>query len=162
MTRRLLTVVGLVLLFCGTLIAEKVSTTIQCGKPDKESTAEAGDASGHMLALTETTCPYSAGSLAGVKVSKGRAAEFDDVRGNHMSFRGYWTETYGNGDIIFYRYHGMAKLKDGAVESAKDSWTVLRGTGKMKGATGKGTCTGTGGAGGHVTWTCTGDISLPK
>lgn len=162
MTHRLFTVLGLVLVLCGTLVAEKVSSTIQCGKPEKQLTIDIADAPGHMLSLTETTCSYTAGSVGGVQVKEGTGAQFDDMRGNHSDFHGYWSETYENGDKAFYRYQGTAKLKDGAVESGKDNWTVLGGTGKMKGATGKGTCTETGGAGGSVTWHCEGNITVSK
>ena len=65
-----------------------------------------------------------------------------------------------NGDRGEYSFHGTAVMKDGAIQTAEDSWTLVRGTGKLKGAKGKGTCKGTGAADGSITWECQGQYTL--
>jgi len=57
-------------------------------------------------------------------------------------------------------FQGTATMKDGAIQTAEDSWTLLRGTGKLKGAKGKGTCKGTGATDGSLTWECAGEYTL--
>src|SRR5947208_4629630 len=51
-----------------------------------------------------------------------------------------------NGDKAYYRYQGTAVLKDGAPQTETGPWSLIRGTGKLKGLTGKGTYKGTAGA----------------
>jgi len=68
-----------------------------------------------------------------------------------------------NGDKAYYRYQGTAVLKDGAPQTETGPWRLIRGTGKLKGLTGKGTYKGTAGADGTMTYEVQGEYqSSPK
>ncbi len=62
-----------------------------------------------------------------------------------------------NGDKAYYRYQGTAVLKDGAPQTETGPWSLIRGTGKLKGLTGKGTYKGTAGADGTMTYEVQGE-----
>jgi hypothetical protein len=51
--------------------------------------------------------------------------------------------TLTSGDQYFVRFSGTTALKNGAPATATCTWNFTGGTGKLKGLTGKGTCTGT-------------------
>jgi len=54
-------------------------------------------------------------------------------------------------------------LKDGAPQTETGPWSLTRGTGKLKGLTGKGTYKGTAGAAGTMTYEVQGEYqSSPK
>ena len=88
------------------------------------------------------------------------STNFTDVQGNKSSFHGYYVDTMENGDKGEYSFRGTATMKDGAIQTAQDAWTLVRGTGKLKGAKGKGTYKGTGAADGSITWDCKGEYTL--
>jgi hypothetical protein len=139
----------------------KASGTLKCGKPDVEHTVEVGP--NHVLVLDQSKCladkdkPFEIG---GVKSANAVSSDFSDVQGNKSKFHGYYSDTMENGDKGEYRFQGTATMKDGAIQTAEDSWTLLRGTGKLKGAKGNGTCKGTGAADGSLTWECDGEYTL--
>jgi len=156
-------VVALCLLVCvGVARAQvKASGTIKCSKPDAEYKVDVGP--NHALVLDQAKC--SAGTdkpfeISGVKSGSGVSSNFSDVRGNKSKFHGYYVDTMENGDTGEYSFQGTATMKDGAIQTTEDSWTLLRGTGKLKGAKGKGTCKGTGATDGSLTWECAGEYTL--
>jgi hypothetical protein len=57
-----------------------------------------------------------------------------------------------NGDKAHYRYQGTTVLKNGAPQSEEGTWSLIRGTSKLKGITGKGTYKGSAGADGTMTY----------
>jgi len=161
--RRKSHVVALCLLACvGVARAQvKASGTIKCGKPDVEHKVDVGP--NHFLVLDQSKCsadkdkPFE---INEVKSRNGVSSNFSDVQGNKSKFHGYYVDTMENGDKGEYSFQGTAMMKDGAIQTAEDSWTLLRGTGKLKGAKGKGTCKGTGAADGSLTWGCAGEYTF--
>jgi hypothetical protein len=161
--RRKSHVTALCLLVCvGVARAQvKASGTLKCGKPDVEHTVDVGP--NHVLVLDQSKCsadkdkPFEIG---GVKSGNGVSSDFSDVQGNKSKFQGYYSDTMENGDKGEYSFQGTATMKDGAIQTAEDSWTLLRGTGKLKGAKGKGTCKGTGATDGSLTWECEGEYTV--
>ena len=125
--------------------------------------AHSGSRTQSVLVLDQSKCsadkdkPFEIG---GVKSANAVSSDFSDVQGNKSKFHGYYSDTMENGDKGEYRFQGTATMKDGAIQTAEDSWTLLRGTGKLKGAKGKGTCKGTGAADGSLTWECDGEYTL--
>ncbi len=67
-----------------------------------------------------------------------------------------------NGDKAYYRYQGTAVLKDGMPQTEEGRWSLIRGTGKLKGVKGKGTYKGKAGADGTMTYEVEGEYELPK
>lgn len=139
----------------------KASGTLKCGKPEVEHKLDV--APNHSLVLDQSKClvdkdkPFE---ISGVKSGDGVSTNSSDVQGNKSRFHGYYVDTMENGDKGEYSFQGTATLKDGAIQTAEDSWTLVRGTGKLKGAKGKGTCKGTGAADGSLTWDCEGQYTL--
>jgi hypothetical protein len=139
----------------------KASGTIQCGKPDVEHKIDVGP--NHSWVLSQAKCssgkdkPFE---IDGVKSASAVSTDSTEVQGNKSTYHGSYMDTMENGDKAEYSFHGTATMKDGATQTADDYWTLVRGTGKLKGAKGKGTCKGTGPADGSVTWECTGEYTL--
>ncbi len=141
----------------------KASGTLKCAKPDVAYKVDVGP--NHSFALDQSKCsddkdkPFT---ISGVKSVNAVSTNSTEVQGNKAKYTGYYVDTMENGDKGEYSFHGTATMKDGAIQTANDSWTLVRGTGKLKGAKGKGTCKGTGVADGSVTWECAGEFTLPK
>ena len=139
----------------------KASGTITCGKPDLQHKIDVG--SNHSFLLDQSKCsadkdkPFT---IAGVKSGPGASTNATDVQGNKSIFHGYYVDTMENGDRGEYSFHGSATTKDGVIQTAEDSWTLVNGTGKLKGGKGKGTCKGSGAADGSITWECAGELTL--
>jgi hypothetical protein len=139
----------------------KGSGSLKCAKPDVEHKVDVGP--NHTWVLSQAKCspagdkPYAIGE---VKSGEGVSTNSIEINGNKARFTGYYVDTMANGDKGEYTFHGTATMKDGAIQTADDYWTLVRGTGKLKGAKGKGTCKGTGAADGSLTWECTGEYTL--
>jgi len=139
----------------------KASGTLKCGKPDVEHKIDA--AANHTFVLDQAKCPADKDkpfTINGVKSKSGVSTNSTEVQGNKSSYHGYYVDTMENGDKGEYSFHGTATMKDGAIQTTEDSWTLVSGTGKLKGAKGKGTCKGTGAADGSITWECQGEYTL--
>jgi len=156
-------VVVLGLLLCAGLAQAQVkgSGSLKCGKPDVQHKIDVGPT--HVFLLEQNKCmpdgdkPFT---VDGVKSASATSTDSMEVQGNKAMFHGYYVDTLENGDKAEYSFHGNGTLKDGVLQMADDYWTLVRGTGKMKGAKGKGTCKGSGAADGTVTWECNGDFTL--
>ena len=142
----------------------KFSGTAQCAKPDQDHSIQVGDRANHSFELTQGKCtwakPYE---IAGIQSKEGVYTEFDEVSGDTSRYRGYYMDTMANGDKVYFRYEGTATLKDGVLQSADQKWTLVRGTGKLKGIKGKGTDKlKAAAADGSSTWDTEGEYELPK
>ncbi len=139
----------------------KASGTIKCGKPDVQHKIDVGP--NHTFLLDQAKCsadkdkPFD---INGVKSGNGVSTNSTDVQGNKARFHGYYVDAMENGDKGEYSFQGTATMKDGAIQTADDSWALVRGTGKLKGAKGKWTCKGTGAADGSITWECQGEYTF--
>ena len=158
-----LAVLGL-LLWAGVAQAQvKASGTLKCAKPDVQHKIDVGP--NHTFVIDQAKCwadkdkPFA---INGVKSGSAVSTNSTDVQGNKASYHGYYADTMENGDKGEYSFRGTAVMKDGAIQTAEDSWTLVRRTGKLKGAKGKGTCKGTGAADGSITWQCQGEYTLAK
>lgn len=139
----------------------KASGMLKCAKADPQHKLDVSD--NHSLVLEQSKCsadkdkPFE---INGVKSGNGISTDVNDVQGTKARFHGYYVDTMENGDKGEYSFHGSGSIKDGNLQSAEDSWTLVSGTGKLKGAKGKGTCKGTGAADGSITWDCQGEYTL--
>jgi len=142
----------------------KVSGKLSCGKPDVNSSAEPGDAAGHVVALQKGTCTWATPiEVAGVKAKTALDVGVSDVHANGTgTVRGYNTSTMDNGDKASVSYQGTIKgNKDGSGTSS-GTWKWTGGTGKFKGITGGGTFKGTSAADGSSAVDAVGDYTLPE
>lgn len=136
----------------------KISGTTRCAPPAPQHTLQVGDQPGHAFSISQSKCTWTEPwDMEGVKSKEGTSTSSDEITGNSSSSRGYYDDTMANGDTAHYRYEATFTLKDGKPESGKNTWTLVSGTGKLKGLKGQGTCTGKAEADGSVLWKCTGE-----
>lgn len=132
----------------------------KCAKPEGVQTIPAGDKDGHMFMLQSGKC-QSTGEVGGAKSKEGSFAEHNEANGTHLKGWGVYTETFDGGDKVFYSYTTTGTTKDGAFASGGNTYTIMGGTGKMKGIKGKGTCKLTGSASGGLDYECSGEYMIP-
>jgi hypothetical protein len=140
----------------------KVDSQWNCGKATDTHSIDVGDQTGHAYAISQFTCTAVKGEIEGVKEKEGTGTEFDDMKANTVKYHGVFVEAMPNGDKLHYGYHGTGTMEKGQFQSASAEWTFTGGTGKFKGAKGKGTCKGKGNPDGSTTFDCAGDYTLPK
>ncbi len=118
----------------------KISGTLQCGKPEAQHAIEVGDRPGHSLALGQSKCTWTKPlEIAGIQSKGGLSTVFSEVIGNTSRILGYHVTTMANSDNLFVRYQGMANLKDGVAQGEEGRWSFGSGNGKLKGLRGQGT-----------------------
>lgn len=124
----------------GAIAQTKFSGTCAC-KADKRQALPVGDSDGHSLGLEQYKCDWpKPADFGGDKAKDGVATHTADVHVQKNRFRGVHVVTTQSGDKIFLPYQGAGETsKDGKDSHSKGTFTVAGGTGKLKGATGKGT-----------------------
>jgi len=142
----------------------KTSGTFQCGKPDPFQKVDVGDKPNHSLTLSKVACTWTKPfEIGGVAIKDGASTATGEISGDKSWEHGIHYSNMANGDRIFVKYQGSAKLKDGAPQSAEGTWSYTGGTGKMKGLKGKGTYkSGPPAADGSMTFEVDGEYQLPK
>jgi hypothetical protein len=143
--------------------ANMASGTVVCAKAEKDSKIEVPDQPGHVYSISQSKCSWTKPMEIGdTKHNAGVATGFDEITGTSAKGHGTYVDTLANGDTAVYTYQTTGTLKDGALQTADDTWTLVSVTGKLKGAKGHGKCKGTGAADGSVTWNCQGTYQIPK
>lgn len=161
--RNLILVVCSMGLFTSLSMAQgKIDSQWNCGKATAGQSIDVPDQAGHAYAISQFNCTGAKGEIEGLKEKEGTASEFDEVKGSTVTFHGVFVETLSNGDKLHVSYHGMGKTENGQVQSGSNEWSITSGTGKFKGAKGKGTCKGKGNADGTTVYDCSGDYTLAK
>jgi hypothetical protein len=161
--RKFLFVVSCLLLCASVSLAQgKVDSHWNCAKATDTHSIEVGDQSNHAYTIGQSTCTATKSEIGGVNEKDAVAAQFVESTGNSSSWHGHFVVTTDSGDKIFYRYSGHGTNKDGQFDAGSNFWSIVGGTGKFKGAKGKGTCTGKGGPDGSASWDCTGTYTLAQ
>ena len=154
-------VICLVFLFAvGVQAQGKVASQWNCGKAMVEHSIEVGDQPGHAYVVSQTKCTAVKGEIGGTQEKEGTGTEFHDVMGSNLSWHGIFVETLASGDKIHFSYKGTGTAKGGQFVSGDNTWTIIGGTGKFKGAKGEGGCKGKGNPDGTATWNCTGTYNV--
>jgi len=134
----------------------KVDTKWHCPKsPDHNF--DVGDVPGHSYALLQGECSGTQGA-DGLAEKTGDYTEFQERWKASYTNHGRFNVTVDNGDKVYYTYEGSAPTD--TTKPATNKWKILSGTGKQKGITGSGGCTGTRNADGSSDWHCTGTYSM--
>jgi hypothetical protein len=162
MRNRLLVVCSLLLVVSLSAAQGKISSQWKCEKPSEQHSLAVPDGEGHNYSLAQGKCTSEKGSMGDVKEQEGTYTEFGDMSGGSNHNRGMFVVTLASGDKVFYRYHGTQAVKEGAMGSGTNTWTIAGGTGKYKAVKGEGGCKGKGNADGTSTWECTGSYSGGK
>jgi hypothetical protein len=161
--RKLLFVLCLLCLSASVAMAQgKVDSQWNCAKPSGGQSLEVGDQPGHAYTIAQIKCTATKGEIEGQKEKEGTATEFDDVKGNAVRLHGVFVETVANGDKLYVSYQGTSTLDKGQFQSANNAWSITDGTGKFKGAKGKGSCKAKGNPDGSSTFDCAGSYTLAK
>ena len=101
--------------------------------------------------------------IAGIQSKEGVYTTMGEGSGNTLHYRFYYADTMANEDKAYYRSEGTMTVKDGAIQSGEEKWTLVRGAGKLRGIKGKGTNTfKAAAADGSSTWDTEGEYELPK
>jgi hypothetical protein len=130
------------------------------GKPDPNHVIVVDDRPHHALVLLKVAGTWSGGEVAGDAVKDEVDTVMSDMTGAMSRDRGYGVGSTASGDKYYVRFDGTTTYKGEAPSTAKCSWTFEGGTGKLKGLTGKGTCTGTYDASGGATFDVVGEYSI--
>ena len=133
-------------------------------KPDPNYTVPVGDRANHAMNLAKTKCTWTGAELAGIQLKDEDDTVVSDMSGNASRDRGYGVGTLANGDKYFVRFDGTTTYQKNAPMSATCTWSFTGGTGKLKGLTGKGTCTATFDASGVAVFDVQGEyqVAVPK
>ena len=124
----------------GAVAQTKFSGTCAC-KADKKEVLPVGDHDGHFLGVEQYKCDWTKpADFGGDKTKDGVATHTADVHGQKNHFHGVHVVTTQGGDKLYLPYQGAGETsKDGKDVHSKGTFSVAGGTGKLKGATGKGT-----------------------
>jgi hypothetical protein len=139
----------------------KLAGKMTCAKPDPNYTAPVGDHPNHTMSLGAQKCTWSQGELGGQRLTDETDTFTSDVADNLSHDRGYGVGSLASGDKYFVRFKGTTTLKGEAPLRAECTWKFTGGTGKLKGLTGKGKCTGTFSTDGTSSWDIQGDYKIP-
>lgn len=162
MLRRIFFAVVVVLLCAAAAGAQtKVTSVGQCAKPEVEHSVPIAGWPNHAFAISQAKCTYTKPTeIEGVKATEGTGWQTGEVSGDSIRYHGYYEEAMSNGDKVLYRYEGKGTMKDGAFQGADETWSVIRGTGALKGLHGKGTCRAKGNADGSTSFECEGEVTV--
>jgi len=120
----------------------KVDGKVRCGKPDPTYSIEVPDRPGHALVLTKRKCNWTEPMVfAGAKTKDGVAVDFTEKMEGTLHIHGFETDTLDNGEKVTWQSMGQVLAEKGPV-SSKGRWSLMRGTGKLKGIKGGGTYEG--------------------
>jgi hypothetical protein len=156
-----LVVFGCVVASASTAMAQtKFAGKCSQGKPDPNHVLKVDDRANHALMLGQVTCTWSAGEIEGQALKSEVDTVFSDMAGTTSHDRGYGVGTAANGDKYYVRFEGTTNFKGETPTTATCTWTFTGGTGKLKGLTGKGTCTGKFDATGAAVFDMTGEYSI--
>ena len=155
-------------LLCAFVLAEAAGAAAQTkftgsckqGKPDPNYTVPVADRASHTMVLAKVTCTWTEGELAGDKLTTEEDTVSSDLSRNTSRDRGYGVGALASGDKYFVRFDGTTTFKNNAPTSATCNWSFTGGTGKLKGLTGKGTCSATYDATGAAVFQVQGEYQL--
>ena len=138
------------------------SSAWNCAAPSPMHAVPVGDSPNHMYVVQQSKCTATKGEIAGVKEQEGTATEFVEVIGDKGTGHGIFVESLANGDKLHVSYTFEGTSKDNVFQSGSNKWTIVSGTGMLKGAKGGGTCKAKGAPGGGIAFECTGNHTLAK
>ena len=129
----------------------KVDGKMHCDKPETEHSIEVPDRPGHVLMLTKRKCTWTETmSIKGAKTKEGAAVDFVEKMEGVLHGHGFQTDSLDNGDKLTWQSQGQVLAEKGPATS-KGRWSLMRGTGSLKGIKGGGTYEGDMAADGALT-----------
>jgi hypothetical protein len=130
----------------------KVEGKVRCDKPDPTYSIEVPDRPGHALIIAKRKCTWTEPMVVlGAKTKDGVAVGFTEKMEGTLHEHGFETDTMDTGDKLTWQSMGQVLAEKGPVDS-KGRWSIMRGTGKLKGIKGGGTYEGKLAADDVLTW----------
>jgi len=156
-TRKLVLVALSLLVSASLAMAQsKIDTKWHCSKPTDQK-IDVGDVPDHTFWIGEGPCDATS-STGDLKEKSGHFAEFHDAWKASFSFHGYYNATAEDGDKVYYTYEGSGSSDP--TKPISNKWKIVRGSGKLKGIKGSGSCSGKVNDDGSDDLTCTGTYSM--
>lgn len=138
----------------------KISARLSCEKPSVNEAAGDGQ---QAVMFTRANCNWSPSYvIEGSRARHTADAGIGDISGSTARVHGFSTDVMDNGDSVIVRYEGTSQMKKDRTGVDRGTWRFVRGTGKFKGITGKGTFKGAEAADGTGFVDVTGYYSLAK
>lgn len=147
------------------LAQNKISGTVNCGKPDQFQKIDVGDKPGHAYSINHFKCIWTKPmEIAGIQTHADAGTEFAEMTSTGARGHGTLIDTMSNGDQFTLSTQGRDTYQDGkpGTGSSQGTWTFTSGTGKLKGITGKGTYNGKPDSEGNMIFNVEGEYQLPK
>jgi hypothetical protein len=145
-----------------TAASGKTASSWKCSPANPTHAVPVADAPDHAYMVSSAHCTALKGEIDGVAEKEGTATEFTEIMGSTGKGHGIFVETLANGDKLTVSYEFTGTMKNQQFESGSNKWKVTSGTGKLKGATGQGTCTAKGNPDRSINFDCTGSYALAK
>ena len=160
----LLSMVLMLLIAAGSANAQvKISGTAKCAKPEVQHSLNISGNSDQAFSISQSKCTWSQPwTIAGIKGNEGEVLQSSEIKGDTITWHAVYVDNMENGDRSTYDEHGSGTLKGGLLQSGEEKWTLVAGTGKLKGYKGTGTCRGSGAPDGSSSWQCEGTLTPPK
>src|SRR5260370_19620478 len=134
-------VLGRVCLVSSVALAQgKTNVQWKWEKPSVQHRIPVGDRPGHAYGIEQINCTAIKGDIAGNKMKSGIGTEFLYLKGDDVTGHGEFVESMENGDKNVYKYEFSGTMKDGAVETGTNKWSLIEGGGQMKGRKANHTC----------------------
>jgi hypothetical protein len=140
----------------------KISGTVTCAKPDPQTALPVGDRDGHAFVVMKQKCTWTKPvEIAGQQAKTGEDTLFSEMDGGKGRDSGFDVTTMSGGDTFVVHFSGSSAAdKNGKLQTQTGSWSFVRGSGKLKGITGKGTYKGAGNADGGSTTEVEGEYQI--
>jgi hypothetical protein len=120
----------------------KVEGKLRCDKADPVHTIEVPDRPGHALMLSKRKCRWSEPlTIKGAKTKDGVAVTFSEKMEGALHVHGFEVDNLDNGEKLTWQSMGQVLGEKGPAK-VKGRWSLMRGTGKFKGAKGGGSYEG--------------------
>lgn len=120
----------------------KLEGKVRCEKPEPMHSIEVPDRPGHVLWLGKRKCSWTEPiELVGLKGKDGLVISFSEEMEGVLHEHGFEVDTFDNGDKWTMQTVGQMQGTK-APASSKGRWSLMRGTGKLKGVKGGGTYEG--------------------
>jgi hypothetical protein len=138
----------------------KVTWTIHCGQADVHQSVAAAQHNGVPFTVSQGTCTVT-GDVNGVAPKELVNAVYSESSATQQKNWGVSTETFANGDQIYYGIQTTAPVRNGALGAGQKSYQIVAGTGGLKTISGSGNCTVVYNSAGGSDSTCTGTYTIP-
>ena len=135
----------------------RMSGTTVCDPPSQEHALPVEGRPHHSYVVNQVKCTWTKPWVVrGLASTEGVGTGVVEDHGSVSFSSGTYVDTMVNGDRGYYDYSFKTKTKEGKPTISGHKWELLGGTGKLKGAKGKGSCEATLQEDGKVVYECQG------